>query len=651
MLRERFFGRKHPVTSAASHSARGGFSRLVVGGGLVFLALAGAAVVVFHLVAPASSVQSPVASAPVVQADLAVTVVSSGSVKAARSLDLAFEVGGRVLEVYVMPNQSVVAGEKLAQIDDQDLHLQVQQAEADLATAQARLQQAQEGKATSQDIAEHKATLLAAQAALTKARTANVTPADIREAEASVRAAQAQLDTLKNPSPDKLSSAQGTVAQAQFELKSVRDTLSAAKTNAELALQRSTDDLTKAQSSYATAMANWEFVESTGQDPAAPTVTGADGTSNVNKLTDTQRQQYYDSFVQAQSNLRSAEKAVQQAQVAFDAARQAEQSGVQQAEARVVNAEQQLTALRSPGRSALAQAEANLAQAQARLQKLREGGTAADIQSAKAQVDSAKASLERLTAPAAPSDIAIAQADVAQAQAKVDATKRQIDRAVLIAPFSGTITALNIAPGSIVSAGATGVASISDMSSLVIEIDVSESDVASIKTGQSAAITFDALPSKAFSGTVASIATAATMQNNLVTYGVVIQFKAENEAVKAGMTADVDITVDQHANAIQVPSNAIRMQGPIATVDVLTSNNARATIQVETGLSNGTTTEIVRCVATNNQCLRPGDKIVIPDLADQAGVTQGQNALIPIGNGPGVGGGKPIGPPQQIVLP
>jgi HlyD family secretion protein len=585
-----------------------------------------------------------------VQADLAVTVANSGSVKAAKSLDLAFQVGGRVLEVYVTPNQSVVAGEKLARVDDQDLRLQVQQAEADLISAQARLQQAQEGKATPQDTAEGNATLLAAQAALTKARTANVTPADIREAEASVRSAQAQLDALKNPSPDKLSSAQTAVAQAKAELKSAQDRLSAAKTNAELTLQRSTDDLTKAQSSYATVASNWEFVQSTGQDPTAPTVTNADGTSRANKLTDTQRQQYYDSFVQAQANLSSAEKAVQQAQVAFDAARQAEQTGVQQAEAKLADAEQQLATLHNPSSSALAQAQANLAQAQARLQKLREGGTAADIQSAQAQVDSAKASLERLTAPAAPSEIAIAQADVAQAQAKVDAAKSQLDRTVLTAPFGGTITALNIVPGSIVSAGATGVASVSDMSSLLIEVGVSESDVASIKTGQSAAITFDALPGKTFSGTVASVATAGTKQNNLVTYGVIIQFKAENEAVKAGMTADVDITVDQHANVIQVPSGAVRTQGPLATVDVITSDNARATVQVETGLSNGTMTEIVRCVATNNQCLRPGDKIAIPELADQAGVTQGQNALIPIGNGPG-GGGKPMGPPQQIVLP
>src|SRR6266498_2964550 len=132
----------------------------------------------------------------------------------------------------------------------------------------------------------------------------------------------AQLDTRDLEL--QVASAQTALRQAELDLQSQRDSSSASKTKAEKDLHKATDSLTQAQSKYATALKNWQYVQETNADPTNPTTTSADGKKVKNKLSDTQRQQYYDTYVQAEAALHSAETAVQQAQVTYDNARQAE---------------------------------------------------------------------------------------------------------------------------------------------------------------------------------------------------------------------------------------------------------------------------------------------------------------------------------------
>ena len=93
-------------------------------------------------------------------------------------------------------------------------------------------------------------------------------------------------------------------------LQAQRDSLSAGKTNARLALDQATSALTQAQSAYSTALQNWQYVQDTGNDPVQPTRTNAQGKAVANTLNDAQRRQYYDTFVQAEASLHSAEEAV-----------------------------------------------------------------------------------------------------------------------------------------------------------------------------------------------------------------------------------------------------------------------------------------------------------------------------------------------------
>src|SRR5262249_88826 len=148
------------------------------------------------------------------------------------------------------------------------------------------------------------------------------------------------------------------------------------------------------QSKYATAKKNWDYVQATGADPTNPKTTDATGKSVKNKLSDTQRQQYYDTYIQAEAARQSAQTAVTQAQVSYDTARQNEAAQMPLLEKEVANAQAQLDVLKNPTASALAQAQAAVTQAQANLTNLTQGGTAAAIAQAQASVTQAQANLD-----------------------------------------------------------------------------------------------------------------------------------------------------------------------------------------------------------------------------------------------------------------
>lgn len=538
----------------------------------------------------------------VTRGSVVASVAGSGAVAAAQSLDLPFQASGNVTQVLVKEGDTVAAGQPLARIDDRDLQLQVADAQAGLQSAQARLEQAQKGNATPEDLAASQASLNSAQAQLQKARTGNVTAADIASASAQLRAAQAKLDALKDPTPDKLSAAQLKLTQAQTNLQKTRDNDSAAKTRAEQDLLKAADALTQAQASYASAKSNWDYVQETGNDPANPTRVNSQGKSVPNKLNDTQRQQYYQTYVQAEASMHSAEKSVASAQITYDNARQQEVSDVQSAEAQVADAQQQIDALRNPGPTDLAQAQASVDQARAELQKLRQGGTRADVAAAQANVDQAKANLDKLSAPGSATDLSIQQAGVAQAEQALKQAQLKLENATLKAPFAGIVTSVSIVPGSIVNAG-SAVLTLVDRSTLHVDLKLSENDVAKVDLGQPVALTIDSISGWSAQGKVAYVAPAAETKNDVVTYKVQVSFPDADPRVKVGMTANLSITTGRKDNVLLVPNTALLPKGSGRSVQVPGPDGQPREVDVQTGLTDGSQTEIING-------LKQGDQVI-----------------------------------------
>ena len=573
-----------------------------IAGGIMLIVLAIVAAVLLST-RRGGSAGSTAATVPVTRGPIVASVAGTGAIAAAQTLDLPFQTNGTVTEVLVKEGDLVQAGQVLARLDDRDLRLQVSSAQASLQSAQARLAQAQQGNATPEDLAASKASLANAQANLQKARTGNSTAADIASAEAQLRSAQAKLDALKNPSPANRSAAQLRVQQAQNDLDSTRTSASAAKTNAELNMRQDADSLTKAQASYATAKQNWEYVQETGADPANPKTTNpTTGKSTKNKLNDVQKRQYYDTFVQAEATMHSAEQALTAAQVSYDKARQDEVTQVQRAEATLADAQQQLDALMNPSANHLAEAQASVDQARANLQKQRQGGTSADIAAAQANVDQANANLAKLTAPATATDLQVQQAAVAQAEQALAQAKLKLENATLKAPFAGIVTSVPIVPGSSASASVAAVTLI-DRRTLHVDMSLSENDVAQVQTGQPVTLTIDALRDWTAQGTVSYIAPAATTTNGVVTYPVRVSFPDTDARVKVGMTANISIVTATKDNVLLVPNTALLPNGAGHAVQVPNANGGTREVVVQTGLTDGTQTEIVGG-------LQAGDRVI-----------------------------------------
>lgn len=162
--------------------------------------------------------------------------------------------------------------------------------------------------------------------------------------------------------------------------------------------------------------------------------------------------------------------------------------------------------------------------------------TASEIQHAEAQVAQAQARLEIARA-----DVAVAQAQVRQAEVDLTRAKTALEDAVLRAPFSSTITALEVGAGEIVTAGAP-VVHLADLRHWHVETNnVGELVVGQVQVGQGAYVTVNAFPARRLPGRVVHIAPTALVQYGDTTYTVAIALEPVDLPLRWGMTAKVEI--------------------------------------------------------------------------------------------------------------
>jgi HlyD family secretion protein len=456
---------------------------------------------------------------------------------------LSLPEGGIVVEMLVAEGDQVQAGQVLLRLDRARAEAEVAQAEAELAHAQAAYEQLQ-GSATPAELAAAEAELRAAQAQL-RQTSGSVTEADRAAAQAQLRQAQAHLAELRaGPKRTDLQAAEAQQAQAQANLTTQRDQLSAAKTTAQLQMERAGSALTQAQSNYSTALQNWQYVQDTGQDPVTPWL-GTDpktGKKIANKLADAQRQQYYDAYVQAEAAMHSAATAIQQAQVAADAARQAEVSGIQAAEQQLASAQASLDKLHAGADAdALAAGRAAVASTQAGIDKLVGEQRTGALDAAQAAVDQAQAKLDKLRAGASKGDLAVAAAEVQRAQAALKLAQVAVTEAELRAPFAGTVGALDVRVGEYVEPG-TPVVQLADLAAWQLETtDLTELNIVRVRAGSQANVTFDAIPDLDLHGTVSRIRPLGENKQGDITYAVTITLDRQDPRLRWNMTAAVAI--------------------------------------------------------------------------------------------------------------
>ncbi|HEX7262070.1 MAG TPA: efflux RND transporter periplasmic adaptor subunit [Luteolibacter sp.] len=215
------------------------------------------------------------------------------------------------------------------------------------------------------------------------------------------------------------------------------------------------------------------------------------------------------------------------------------------------------------------QAEATLAESKAALARQEEllalsGGKTPS----RATMDTTRATVARAVA-----DLESAQAAVAGGQAEVRSFESDLERTIIRSPVDGVVLARSIDVGQTVAASFTAPTLFTiaeDLKKMELLVNVSEADIGRIEVGQTASFNVDAWPSRSYTAKVKKVAFGAVgtgaaakegasiNSNAVVTYSTELEVANEDLSLRPGMTATVDIAIEDKPDILVVPNSALR---------------------------------------------------------------------------------------------
>lgn len=189
------------------------------------------------------------------------------------------------------------------------------------------------------------------------------------------------------------------------------------------------------------------------------------------------------------------------------------------------------------------------------------------------------------------------RANLASAQASLMELQAGFDKTILKAPFDGKVTKVNATVGQLVSGGMAGAStdegliSVISKAGLQIEVNIPEVDITKVAIGNKVTVTVDAYGETVeFEGVVLTIESGESLVNGVPTYKTIIQFTKQDERLKPGMTANLDITTAKVDRALSLPVRAIIFDNGKNYVEVVTGVNEgkikKEKIEVEVGLKS-----------------------------------------------------------------
>lgn len=193
------------------------------------------------------------------------------------------------------------------------------------------------------------------------------------------------------------------------------------------------------------------------------------------------------------------------------------------------------------------------------------------------------------------SAVASAQATVDQQTATVNRASIAKRNANIVSPVTGIVVSREVSVGQTVAASLSTPVLFKiaqDLKEMQIEANVAEADVGLIALGQAVSFTVDAFAGKTFSGQVHQIRNNYTIQQNVVTYGVIIRARNDELILRPGMTAYVKVLVAQRDNVIRIPNAALRYKPKLGTSIELNPAH-EASVKPTDGLTTGEVTKKV----------------------------------------------------------
>ena len=206
-----------------------------------------------------------------------------------------------------------------------------------------------------------------------------------------------------------------------------------------------------------------------------------------------------------------------------------------------------------------------------------------------------------------------AEADVQKDEASLKQFEEQLSYTTITAPIDGIVLSRDVEVGDAVSSilvlgsGATLVMTLGDTSEVYVKGKVDESDIGKVYLGQPARIRVETFKDKTFTGHVTKISPMGVEKDNVTTFEVRVSINNPGGELKAEMTANAEIILDEHKNVLMIPEGAILYdKDKKASVDIPDSHgkDGMKKIAVNIGISNGVKTEV-------QSGLKEGDQVVL----------------------------------------
>jgi len=510
-------------------------------------------------------------------------ISATGSIAPSSKIELQPQVSGKVVEIPVEEGDEVKKGDLLIRLDAGDINAQIMAQQASLASAQATLAQYESG-ATTQELALAERAVETVQARL----------------EASTVARDDAQDALAN------ATSRGD-AQLQSSVNTFRSDLEGAAQAADDGVNRLTDRVYTSAGFLSFTATNSQAQNDAIQtrvaakaslssiDAALASVNGDASVDNVRAQHDAMQPH----LAIVKDHLEATVEVLKYS-VGLDSATLATYQ---------LNASTALSTL-SAEMQALTSDDTNL--------ELRLQLNEADVNTATAALNAAEnavatnegllaeaeASLELKRTGTRDEILAAQRAMVSAERARLAGLQNEWGKRRITAPVDGVVTQVSVEPGENVMSSQT-IVMMNAVGNLEVIANISEIDIAKITVGDPVTIELDAFTAgEHWTGSVIAIQPAETVVDNIIFYETTILFDGEDERLRSGMTADLDIVTDRKDGVLRVPVRAVKPRNGDMYVEILNDRGLVEERDVEMGLESDDFAEIL-------SGLEEGDEVIV----------------------------------------
>jgi HlyD family secretion protein len=209
--------------------------------------------------------------------------------------------------------------------------------------------------------------------------------------------------------------------------------------------------------------------------------------------------------------------------------------------------------------------------------------------------------------------IAQSEAEVVHDEANLKQLLEQLSYTDIVSPITGIVLSRDVEVGDAVSSilvlgsSATLVMTIGDTSQVYVKGKVDESDIGRVYLGQPARIKVESFKDKTFKGVVTKISPMGVEKDNVTTFEVRVSIDNPGGQLKAEMTANAEIILDEHKNVLQIPEGAIiydKDRNASVEIPDPKGKDGQRKVAINIGISNGAKTEVLKG-------LNEGDQVIL----------------------------------------